>query len=206
MVGYGDCGKGVAARARGLGAIVIVTEVSPKRALQAAMDGHLVMPLMEAAKIGDIFITVTGNKNVVPFEAIRLMKDSAILANAGHFDNEIDVAALERNATEKEEIRPYFKRYRINGKDVYLCGEGRLVNLVCGEGHPSSVLDLSFAGQALAVGYLVKNRGKLNVGVIKLPKEIDDEIARLKLESMGIRIDTLTKEQIAYLNNWKEGT
>ncbi len=206
VVGYGDCGKGVATRAKGLGAQVIVTEVDEKRGLQAVMDGFRVMPMLEAAKLGEVFITVTGNKNVVSMDAIRLMKNSVILANAGHFDNEIDVHGLEKNASEIEEMRPLFKRFRIGTKDVYLCGEGRLVNLACAEGHPSSVLDMSFAGQALAVEYLVKNKGKLAPGVVHLPEEIDNNIARLKLESMGVKIDHLSPEQNAYLNEWQEGT
>ncbi len=206
VVGYGDCGKGVALRAKGLGANVIVTEVDAKRALQAVMDGYQVMPIREAAKIGDIFIAVTGNKHVIPFQTIKQMKDGAILANAGHFDNEIDVAALEKHTEEKSEVRQYFKRYRINNKDIYLCGEGRLVNLVCADGHPSSVLDLSFAGQALAVEFLAKNRGKLKPQVLNLPEELDNQIAKLKLESMGINIDELTDEQLGYLSSWQEGT
>ena len=204
--GYGDCGKGVALRAGGLGAKVIVTEVDPRRALQAAMDGHRVMRMKEAAPLGDIFITATGNKGVITLEAMEKMKDSAILANAGHFDNEIDVGALEKSAEEKEEVRPLFTRYRLRGKDVYLCGEGRLVNLACAEGHPSSVMDLSFAGQALAIEYLARNRGKLKPGVIMLPEGMDARIAELKLEGMGIAIDRLTGEQMKYLAGWKEGT
>lgn len=206
VAGYGDCGKGVALRARGLGASVVVTEVDPRRALQAVMDGNRVMKMEEAAKTGDIFVTTTGNKGIVTMDHVKLMKDSAILANAGHFDSEIDVKGLEQDASEKEDVRPLFRRYRIDGKDVYLCGEGRLVNLACGEGHPSSVLDLSFAGQALAVEYLVKNRGKLKPGVLMLPDEIDESIAKLKLQSMKVTIDRLTKEQVIYLSGWKEGT
>jgi adenosylhomocysteinase len=206
VVGYGDCGRGVAMRSKGLGANVVVAEISEKRALQAVMDGYRVMPFAEAAKIGDIFITVTGNKHSIPIESVRLMKDGAILANAGHFDNEIDLKGIEKEATEKEGVRPLFMRYRINGRDVFVCGEGRLVNLACAEGHPSSVLDMSFAGQALAVEFLVKNNGKLKPEVINLPHEIDDEIAHLKLESMGVRIDKLTPEQKAYMNEWREGT
>ncbi|MFH1294375.1 MAG: adenosylhomocysteinase, partial [Candidatus Aenigmatarchaeota archaeon] len=207
VAGYGDCGKGVALRARGLGSKVIVTEVSPRRALQAAMDGNQVMRMEDAAKEGDIFITTTGNKGIITLDHIRKMKDSSILANAGHFDNEIDVKALEEKAEEKEEVRPLFKRYRICcGKDVYLCGEGRLVNLTCAEGHPSSVMDLSFAGQALAVEYIAKNHAKLKPGVIRLPDEIDEGIARIKVKSMGLAIDDLTSEQRKYMSGWKEGT
>ncbi len=204
VAGYGDCGRGVAMRSRGLGAKVIVTEVDPRRALQAAMDGHRVMRMDDAAKEGDIFITVTGAKGVIRMGHMEGMRDGAILANAGHFNNEIDVGALEREAAEKEEVRPLFKRYRLGGGDVYLCGEGRLVNLACAEGHPSAVLDLSFAGQALAVEYLAKNR--LKPGVSMLPDSIDKSIALMKLESMGIGIDSLTKEQREYLAGWKEGT
>jgi len=211
VAGYGDCGKGVALRARGLGAKVVVTEVDPRRALQAAMDGHRVMPMEEAAGAGDIFITTTGNRDIIPFSAIQRMKDGAILANAGHFNNEIDVAALEKEAEEKEETRPLFMRYRVKGedgnmRDVYLCGEGRLVNLACAEGHPSSVLDLSFSGQALAIEHIAKNRGKLRPGVMLLPDDIDLGIARMKLGSMGMRIDQLTDKQRKYMAGWKEGT
>jgi len=206
VAGYGDCGKGVALRASGLGAKVIVTEVDSRRGLQAAMDGHRVMPMEEAASKGDIFITTTGNKGIITIDDVKRMKDGAILANAGHFNNEIDVAALEANAEEKEETRPLFMRYRISGKDVYLCGEGRLVNLACAEGHPSSVLDLSFSGQALAIEYIARNRGKLKPGVMLLPDSMDLSIANMKLASMGIRIDHLTDEQKKYMAGWKEGT
>ncbi len=206
VVGYGDCGKGVAKRAQGLGARVIVTEIDANPALQAVLDGHRVMKFCDAAKEGDIFLTVTGNKHVIPAEFAKTMRDGAILANAGHFDNEIDINGLKELATEMEEVRPLFMRYRINDRDIFVAGEGRLVNLACAEGHPSSVLDMSFAGQALAVEFLVKNKGKLEVGVINLPKELDYKIAEMKLQTLGIELDQLTKEQLEYLNSWQEGT
>lgn len=205
VCGYGDCGRGVAIKAKGLGSNVIVTEVSPLRALQAVMDGYRVLPLKEAARIGDIFVTVTGNKHVITLEHIREMKDGVVLANSGHFDNEIDVAAL--NSTGKRRsVRPFLDEYTVSGKRVYLCAEGRLVNLGAAEGHPSEVMSTSFCGQALACEYLVKNRGKLKQAVITLPKEIDDDIAKLQLDAMGIRIDSLTAEQKKYLGSWEEGT
>lgn len=205
VCGYGDCGKGVALRAKGLGANIIVTEVNPLKALQAKMDGYRVMPLADAARIGDIFITVTGNKGVIRIEHIKQMKDGVILANAGHFDVEIDVAALNENY-KKRIVRPFLDEYNVNGKKIYLCAEGRLVNLGAAEGHPSEIMATSFAGQALACEYLVKNRGKLKLGVVELPKEIDASIARLQLESMGVKLDSLTNEQKKYLSSWKEGT
>jgi len=206
VVGYGNCGKGVASRARGLGAKVIVTEVNHFRALQATMDGFLVMPIAEAAKVGEVFVTVTGNKNVVSLQHIRTMKDGAILANAGHFDNEVDVAGLKKIARKTRNIRPMFDEYDLGDKVVFLCGEGRLVNLAAAEGHPSTVMAMSFCNQAMAVEYGVKNRGKLAPKVHQLPKEIDMEVAQLQLEAMGIRIDTLTDEQVKYLSSWEEGT
>jgi len=206
VVGYGSCGKGVASRARGLGAKVIVTEVDPFRALQATMDGFEVMPMAEAVKIGEVYVTVTGNKHVIAAEHIRAMKDGAILANSGHFDNEIDVNWLEKNNTGKRNIRPFFDEYTIGDKVVFLCGEGRLVNLAAAEGHPSTVMAMSFCNQALAVEYGVKNRDSLKPGVLNLPASIDSDIAALQLEAMNIRIDTLTDEQIKYLSSWNEGT
>src|SRR3989338_2829956 len=205
VCGYGDCGKGVASKAKGLGSNVIVTEVNAFRALQASLDGFRVMPIKEAAKIGDIFITVTGNKNVIDIEHIKLMKNNAVLANAGHFDAEINVKELNKIAKPRR-VRPFLDEYKVNGKKVYLCGEGRLVNLVAAEGHPSEVMSTSFCGQALAVEYAIKNRGKLPVKVIQLPEEIDDTIAKLQLEAMGIQTDILTKEQKKYLESWQEGT
>ena len=205
--GYGDCGKGVSSRAKGLGANVIVTEVNHFRALQAKLDGFSVMPMKEAAKIGNIFITVTGNKNVIKTEHIDEMKDVAILANAGHFDVEIDYKGLKKMATKMREIRPLVEEFTLkSGKRIITLGQCRLVNLSLAEGHPSEVMSTSFCGQALACGYLIKNKGRLQPKVYVLPPEKDDEIARLQLEAMGIGIDTLTKEQDDYLKNWKEGT
>ncbi len=205
VCGYGDCGKGVAQRAKGMSANVVVTEVDALRALQARMDGFRVMPIAEAAKIGDIFLTVTGNKHILGMEHLKAMKSGAIVANSGHFDIEIDVASLEKQAKAKQNIRANLDEYTLSsGKKIYLCGEGRLVNLAAAEGHPSEVMSLSFCGQALAVEYGVKN--KLNAGVHVLPKEIDNHIAELQLKAMGIKKDSLTKEQEKYLSSWKEGT
>ncbi len=206
VIGYGNCGKGVSMRAKGFGANVIITEVKPFRGLQAAMDGFRVMKIDEAAPIGDIFVTVTGNLNVISIDHIRKMKPGAILANSGHFDNEIDVKGLKKNASSIRNIRPYFDEYIINGKPVYLCGEGRLVNLACAEGHPSTVMALSFCDQALSVEYGIKNKGKLKPGVHKLPDELDVLVSKLQLDAMNISIDKLTPEQEKYLNSWKEGT
>ena len=205
VCGYGDCGKGVALRARGMGSNVIITEVSALRALQAVMDGYRVMPIADAVKIGDIFITVTGDKHVIRLEHIKEMKHGAVLANSGHFDNEIDVESLNKKG-KKRKMRAFLDEYEIFGKKVYLCADGRLVNLGAAEGHPSEVMSTSFCGQALACEYLVKNKGKLKSVVITLPKEIDDEIARLQLEAMDIKIDSLTEEQKKYLSSWEEGT
>ncbi len=207
VMGYGDCGKGVSLRAKGLGANVIVTEVDSFTALQAHFDGFRVMPGKEAAKIGDIFVTVTGNKHVISAEHMKLMKDCAILANAGHFNVEIDMDSLKKLAKKTTRIRPFLDEYTFaDGKRVYVCGEGRLVNLAAAEGHPSTVMSLSFCGQALAVEYLIKNRGKLPVDVIKLPEDIDDKISMLHLRISGIEIDRLSEEQKKYLAEWKEGT
>ena len=206
VVGYGSCGKGVALRAQGLGARVIVTEVDNFAALQAAMDGHRVMPMAKAAPLGDLFITVTGNYHVIRLEHMRKMKDGVIVCNSGHFDNEIDVAGLERAATRKRRVRHYLDEYRLGKKVVYVAGEGRLVNLASAEGHPSEVMSLSFSGQALACEYLVKQEGKLPNRVITLPPKIDDAIAGLQLKTMEVKIDKLTPEQVKYLANWQEGT
>ena len=206
VIGYGNCGKGVSMRAKGLGANVIVTEVKPFRGLQAAMDGFRVMKMDEAALLGDIFITVTGNEHVISTDHIRKMKQGTILANSGHFDNEIDVKGLNKIASSKRTIRPLFDEYTVDGKLVYLCGEGRLVNLACGEGHPSTVMALSFCDQALGVEYGIKNQGILTPGVHTLPEEIDIHVAELQLEAMNVTIDKLTPEQIKYLNSWQEGT
>ncbi|KUO88606.1 MAG: adenosylhomocysteinase [Thermoproteus sp. JCHS_4] len=206
VAGYGWVGRGIAARARGLGARrVIVTEVSPIRALEALFDGFEVMPMSQAAEIGDVFITATGDIRVIDLDDILKMKDGAILANAGHFNVEVDVEGLERIARSKRTIRPYLDEYELpTGRRVYLVGEGRLANLVAAEGHPSEVMDMSFANQALAVEYLAKNR--LEIGVYKLPDELDVEVARLKLEAMGVEIDKLTEEQRKYISSWELGT
>jgi len=207
VVGYGSCGKGVAMRARGLGAQVVVTEVDAFAALQAAMDGHRVLPMAAAAPLGDLFITVTGNLHVIRMEHIEKMKDGVVLANSGHFDNEIDVAQLEKSASRKRRVRHYLDEYMLkSGKIVYLAGEGRLVNLASAEGHPSEVMSLSFCGQAMACEYLVQHRGSLPAEVITLPPEIDDGIAALQLEAMELAIDELTEEQKRYLASWQEGT
>jgi adenosylhomocysteinase len=207
VCGYGWCGKGLAMRARGMGARVIVTEVDPLKALEAVMDGYLVMPMDEAAKLGDFFVTVTGNKSVIRREHFLKMKDGAIIANSGHFDVEIDIPALRELAKSVRTIRPEVEEYTLqDGRKVYLLAQGRLVNLACAEGHPSAVMDMSFANQALSVEYLVKNRGKLERKVYPVPPEIDRMVARLKLSSMGIKIDELTPEQERYLSSWEEGT
>jgi len=200
-------GRGIAMRARGMGARVIITEVNPVRALEAVMDGYEVMPMTEAAKIGDVFITATGNKDVVRTEHFRLMKDGAILANAGHFNVEISVSELKKIAVSKRVVRKYVTEYTLdNGKKLYLLAEGRLVNLVAAEGHPSEVMDMSFANQAYSIKYIIENKGKLSVRVYKVPSDIDERIARLKLESMNIKVDSLTEEQRKYLSSWQLGT
>ncbi len=204
--GYGSCGRGVALKAEGLGANVVVTEVDSFRALQAAYDGYRVMPIEEAAKIGDVFCTVTGNKHVLSFEHMKLMKHGAILANSGHFDNEIELKTLNEKASSKRQVRPSMEEYVLDGKKLFVLGEGRLVNLAAAEGHPSEVMSTSFCGQALACEFGVKNRGKMETKVLQLPVELDDEIAGLQLKAMGVEIDTLTKEQEKYLNSWEEGT
>lgn len=202
--GYGWCGRGCALRAKALGANVIVCEVDPLKALEAAMEGYRVMPIAQAAKEGDVFLTVTGDKHVVDVQHILNMKDGAFLANSGHFDWEINVAGLKEHTIEIREIRPNLEEYKLdNGKSVYVFAEGRLVNLVNAEGHPASVMDMSFANQALGIEFLVKNKGKLDKKLFTLPHEVDVKIAELKLKSMGIEIDTLTPEQEEYLNSWK---
>ena len=207
VLGYGSCGKGVAMRAKGMGARVVVTEVDAFCALQAAMDGHNVMTMREAAPLGDLFITVTGNLHVIRQEHINVMRDGVVLSNSGHFDNEIDVEALEKAATNKRRVRHYLDEYTLpSGTVIYLAGEGRLVNLAAAEGHPSEVMSLSFCGQALACEFLVKNKGKLPNEVITLPPHIDDDISKLQLEAMGVNIDALTQEQEKYLASWQEGT
>jgi adenosylhomocysteinase len=207
VCGYGWCGRGIAMRARGLGAQVIITEVEPTRALEAVMDGYQVMPLTKAAEIGDVIITVSGDKHVIDESHLKVMKDGAILANSGHFNVEINIPALESLAKSKRRIRPFVDEYALkDGRLIHLLGEGRLINLAAAEGHPASVMDMSFANQALCLAYIVKNRGQLETRVYSVPEEIDKEIARIKLKSMGTEIDTLTPEQKAYLNSWHEGT
>ncbi len=206
IAGYGWCGRGIALRARGLGANVIITEVDEIRALEAVMDGFRVMKMEEAARIGDIFITATGNIDVIREEHFRLMKDGAILANAGHFNVEISIPDLERMSRSKREIRRYLTEYDLGDKKLYLIAEGRLVNLVVGEGHPIEVMDMSFSDQALAIRYVVENHDKLERRVYNLPEELDRKVARLKLKSMGIEIDSLTERQIRYLSDWRHGT
>jgi adenosylhomocysteinase len=208
VCGYGMCGRGVSARARGLGAHVIITEVDPTAALEAVMEGYSVLPLREAARIGDLFITVTGDTTVIGREHIELMKDGAIMANSGHFDVEIDKGALRELATGGvRRIREFVDEYTLaDGRRVHLLGEGRLINLTAAEGHPSAVMDMSFANQALSVEWLAKNHAGLENRVYPVPPEIDHEVARLKLRAMGIQIDTLTDEQDTYLRSWKQGT
>jgi adenosylhomocysteinase len=207
VAGYGWCGKGTAMRARGLGANVIVTEVEPVPAIEAVMDGFRVMPMDEAAALGDLFVTVTGNKHVIRAEHFAKMKDGAIVCNSGHFDLEIDLKALKAQSSEVKTIRNFTEEYRLtSGKSVIVLGEGRLVNLAAAEGHPSAVMDMSFANQALACEYLVKNKGQLEPGLYSIPDDVDREIARLKLAAMGIAIDSLTADQIEYMNSWTEGT
>ncbi len=202
--GYGWCGRGCALRAKALGANVIVCEVDPLKALEAAMEGYRVMPIADAAKEGDIFLTVTGDKHVVDVKHLLSMKDGAFVANAGHFDWEVNVSDLKAYATEIKQIRPNLEEYKLNnGKSIYVLAEGRLVNLVAAEGHPASVMDMSFANQALGIEFLVKNKGKLEKKLYTLPHEVDVKIAELKLKSMGISIDTLTAEQEEYLHSWK---
>ncbi|MEA5593501.1 adenosylhomocysteinase [Rivularia sp. UHCC 0363] len=207
VAGYGWCGKGCALRARGMGGNVVVTEVDPIRAIEAVMDGFRVMPMAEAASQGDLFITVTGNKHIIRPEHFDVMKDGAIVCNSGHFDIEIDLKSLGAKAKEVKDVRPFTQEYKLpSGKSVVVLGEGRLINLSAAEGHPSAVMDMSFANQALACEYLAKNKGKLEPGLYSIPEEVDKEIARLKLEAMGIKIDTLTSAQIEYMNSWTSGT
>jgi adenosylhomocysteinase len=206
VAGYGWCGRGLASRLSGLGANVIVTEVNPTRALEAVMDGFLVMPLHEAAKIADVIITVTGDINVVDKDDFAVMKDGVILANSGHFNDEINIPALEAMAERCTDLREFVQEYVVDGKRIVLLAQGRLLNLAAAEGHPAAVMDMSFANQALSSEYLVEHRGELKPGVYPVPPEIDKEIARLKLESMGVEIDVLTEEQERYLNSWESGT
>jgi len=207
ICGYGWCGRGIARRAQGMGALMIITEVNPISALEAAMDGYQVMPLLEAARIGDIFITATGDVSVIDKAHFSQMKDGAILANSGHFNVEINIPALGKLAKSKRQMRPFVDEYTLaDGRRLFLLGEGRLINLAAAEGHPASVMDMSFANQALCLEYLVKNKGKLQPKVYPVPEEIDNEIGRLKLKAMNINIDSLTKEQKKYLESWEEGT
>jgi len=207
VCGYGWCSKGIAMRAHGLGAQVIVTEVNPIPALEAAMDSYQVMPLIEACKVGEVFITATGDKNVIDGAHFVQMKDGAIVANSGHFNVEINISALENLSESKKRVRPFVDEYILaNGRRIYLLGEGRLINLAAAEGHPASVMDMSFANQSLCVEWLVKMRGKLQPDVYPVPGEIDEEVGQLKLDSMNIAIDSLTEEQKNYLQSWESGT
>jgi adenosylhomocysteinase len=207
VAGYGWCGRGLALRARGMGAEVIVTEIDPTKALEAVMDGFRVMSMIEAAKQGDIFVTVTGNKSVIRQEHFEVMKNSAIIANSGHFNVEIDIPALERMASSKRATREFVDEYAMrDGRKVYLLAEGRLINLAAAEGHPASVMDMSFANQALSAEYLIKNHASLEKKVYSVPQELDKRVARLKLEAMSIGIDRLSSEQEEYLASWSEGT
>jgi adenosylhomocysteinase len=207
VCGYGWCGRGVASRAKGMGADVIVTEVNPTRALEAVMDGYRVMPLLKAAKIGDVFVTVTGDKSVVAAEHFKAMKDGAVVANSGHFNVELDLPALEKMAKSKRQTRDFVEEYTLrDGRRIYVLGEGRLINLAAAEGHPAVVMDMSFANQALSVEYIVKNAKKLEPKVYPVPADIDQKVARLKLQALGLSIDKLTPEQEAYLASWSEGT
>ncbi len=207
VAGYGWCGRGLASRARGTGAEVIVTEIDPTKALEAVMDGFRVMSMEEAAKIGDVFCTVTGNKNVLAKQHFELMKDGAIISNSGHFNVEIDIPALEKLSSSKRTTRTFVDEYSLkDGRRINLLGEGRLINLSAAEGHPASVMDMSFADQALSCEYMVKNHAKLEKKVYPVPVELDKRVAKLKLESLGIKIDRLTSEQEEYLASWSEGT
>ncbi|MEE8637137.1 MAG: adenosylhomocysteinase [Dehalococcoidia bacterium] len=207
VCGYGWCGKGIARRAQGLGAHVIVTEVQPILALEAAMDGYQVMPLIKACEIGEVFITATGDTNVINKAHILEMRDGAIVANSGHFNIEINITALESLARSKKRVRPFVDEYALgDGRRIYLLGEGRLINLAAAEGHPASVMDMSFANQALCLEYLTRTKGELEPAVHPVPEEIDQEVGRLKLASMNITIDSLTEEQREYLSSWEEGT
>lgn len=207
VAGYGWCGRGLAMRARGMGANVIVTEVVPLPALEAVMDGFRVMPMSEAARVGDIFVTLTGDINVIDKHHFELMKDGAIVANSGHFNVEINIPALEKMAKEKRLVRPFVEQYILeDNRSINILAEGRLINLASAEGHPASVMDMSFANQALSLEYLVRNADVLGKKVYSVPEEIDRDIARLKLDAMEVDIDTLTEEQIAYLNSWEAGT
>jgi adenosylhomocysteinase len=207
VAGYGWCGRGLASRAKGHGADVVVTEVNPVKALEAAMDGFRVMPMESAAELGDIFVTVTGDVNVLDRAHFERMKDGAILANSGHFNSEINLKALDRLAGEVSQVRPMVQQYRLaDGRRLYVLAEGRLINLAAAEGHPAAVMDMSFANQALCLEHLARHHAELEPQVYDVPAEIDAEVARLKLQAMGVAIDQLTDEQARYLNSWEEGT
>jgi adenosylhomocysteinase len=207
IAGYGWCGRGVAMRAKGHGADVIITEIDPVKGIEAVMDGFRVLPMADAAKEGDVFITVTGNKNVIRAEHFEQMKSGAVICNSGHFNVEIDIPALEKLSSGKREVRPLVDEYLLkDGRRINLIGEGRLVNLATAEGHPASVMDMSFANQALSAEYLVKNAKNLKAQVYVVPEDLDKEIAKMKLESMGHKLDKLTAEQEHYLASWQEGT
>jgi len=207
VAGYGWCGRGLASRARGMGSNVVVTEIDPLKALEAVMDGYRVMPMKDAAKIGDIFVTLTGDLNVVDGKHFEFMKDGAIIANSGHFNVEINIPALEKMAKSKRLVRPFVEEYVLtDGRRIYILGEGRLINLAAAEGHPASVMDMSFANQALSLEYLVKNASKLEKKVYSVPEAIDMKIAELKLAAMNVKIDKLSAEQVKYLASWEEGT
>jgi adenosylhomocysteinase len=207
VAGYGWCGRGVSMRAKGLGADVIVTEINPTKAIEAVMDGFRVMPMNEAAKIGDVFVTVTGNKSVLSHEHFERMKDGAVVSNSGHFNVEIDIPSLEKLSSGHKEARPFVEEYTMkDGRHIYLLGDGRLINLAAAEGHPASVMDMSFANQALSAEYMVKHAKELKANVYPVPEHLDQQIAKLKLESMGVTIDKLTPEQEHYLASWDEGT
>jgi adenosylhomocysteinase len=206
VAGYGWVGRGVASRFRGMGAIVIIVEVDALRGLEAAMDGYQVMPIAEAARRGDLFITCTGNVNVIAKHHFETMKDGAILANAGHFNDEIELGALEKLARSKREVRRFVEEYDLGARKIFVLGEGRLVNHVAAEANPAAVMDMSFANQALAIEYLIKNAGKLAPQVYPVPRELDEAISKAKLEAMGMRIDAMTEEQAIYAKSWKAGT
>ncbi|HVL39258.1 MAG TPA: adenosylhomocysteinase [Fimbriimonadaceae bacterium] len=206
IAGYGWCGRGVAMRAKGMGAHVIVTEIDPTKAIEAVMDGFLVMPMVEAAPLGDVFITVTGNKNVLDARHFSHLKDGAIICNSGHFNVEIDIPVLAQMSSSRRTTRPFVEEFVLGSKRVYLLGDGRLINLASAEGHPASVMDMSFANQALCSEYMVQNHESLSKQVYTVPEHIDKEVAALKLASMGVQIDKLTPDQEAYLSSWQEGT
>lgn len=207
VAGYGWCGRGLASRAQGMGANVIVTEIDPLKALEAVMDGFRVMPMAEAARIGDIFCTLTGDINVIDKHHFESMKDGALVANSGHFNVEINIPSLTEMAVEKRIVRPFVEQYTLkDGRQIHILGEGRLINLAAAEGHPASVMDMSFANQALSAEYMLQNHDQLEKRVYSVPEVIDHEIARLKLAAMGVKIDTLTDQQTVYLNSWQEGT